>query len=150
MSRSADIISIFPPSAVRTGAATTTFVYPVPYDILVRSVTVTGINPGSTDGDTLRVIVDSSAVGAASFTTIADTTADEYNDTDDTAALGTGSTNKTRSVGASDWGTLTFPGTRVAAGRYLRIREIWAGTVGDGQVQIGVHFTRLSDALTAT
>lgn len=149
MSRAADISSIYPTSASRSSAATTTFYYPVPYDIIVRSVTVTGINPAAADNDTLRVVVDYTAEGAGSYTTVADTTADEYNDTTDTNTLGAGgSTATAKTVGAADWGTLTFPGTRVAGGSILRVREIWAGTVTDGQVQIGVHYTTLNDELS--
>lgn len=148
MSRNADISTIFVPSAARASAATTTTFYQVPYDILIKSVTVFGINPAAVDADTLRVVVDHSAAGAGSFTTIADTTADEYNDTTDEASLGVGATSgDVRSVGAADWGTLTYPGTRVAGDSYIRVREIWTGTVTDGQVQICIHYVTLNDTL---
>jgi hypothetical protein len=134
------------PTAARASATTFTSFLPVPYDILIKGVHVFGINPAAADADTVRVIVDHSAVGAGTFTVVADTTADEYNDTDDTASLGTGATDgDIRSVGAADWGTLTFPGTRVAGNRYLRCRDIWTGTVTDGQVQVVVSYEVLND-----
>ena len=148
MSRNADIMTIWVPTGSRSSAATTTSFYQVPYDILVKSVTVFGVNPAAADGDTFRAVVDYSTAGAGSFTTIADTTADEYNDTDDTASLGLGATSgDVRSVGSADWGTLTFPGTRVPGDSYIRVREIWAGTVTDGQVQIAIHYVVLNDTL---
>lgn len=138
--------TFYVPTAARSGSGTTTTYYPVNTDIMVKAVTVMGINPGSTDGDTVRVVVDHSANSAASYTTIADTTADEYNDTDDTASLGTAGTDPdVRTVGSSDWGTISDPGTRVAGDSHLRVREIWTGTVGDGQVQIAIEFEHLND-----
>lgn len=129
-------------NGARTTSETVTATIPVPYDIMVKGVHVLGVNPAAVDGDTVRVIVDYSTAGAASFTTIADTTADEYNDTDDTASL---STNDIRSVGASDWGTLSFPGTRVPGNSYLRVREVWAGTVTDGHVVTVISYEILND-----
>ena len=150
MSRNADVHTYVFPSAARSSAATTTMFFAVPYDILIKSVWVFGINPAAADGDTFRMVLDYSASGAGSFTTIADTTADEYNDTDDTASLGVGATSgDIRTVGVSDWGTLTFPGTRVAGDNYIRCREIWAGTVTDGQVLMGFDYIVLNDTLDA-
>lgn len=139
-------------NGAQSGSGTVTDYFSVPYDILVKAVTVQGINPGSTDGDTVRVVIDHSAADAASsYTTIADTTADEYNDTDDTASLGAvATTSDIRTVGAADWGTLTFPGTRVAGNSFLRCREIWTGTVGDGHVITQVWFEVLNDTLDAS
>src|SRR3972149_11554493 len=89
MSRNADIQPLYAPSASRTASGTTTTYFPVPTDILVKAVTVLGVNPGAQDNDTLNVVVDYSPCDAAvSYTTVADTTADEYNDTSDTASLG--------------------------------------------------------------
>lgn len=138
-------------NGAQSGSGTVTDYLPVPYDILVKSVVVLGVNPGSTDGDTLRVVIDYSAVDAASsYTTIADTTADEYNDTDDTASLGAvAATADIRTVGAADWGTITFPGTRVAGNSFLRCREIWTGTVTDGQIVTQVCYEVLNDTLDA-
>lgn len=147
MSRNSDINQWSPTSAARSIAGTTTFYMPVPYDILVKGVHVMGINPAAADGDTLNVILDYAAFdAAASYTTIADSSVDEYNDTDDTASLAAvGGTPDARSVGAADWGTLSFPGTRVPGNSFLRLREVWAGTVTDGQVQIVVSYVVLND-----
>ena len=138
------------PSASRTAAGTTVSFLPVPYDIMVKSVCVFGIDPANIDGDTLNVIIDSSASQAGTFTTIADSTALEYNATDDTFGLATGATNgDIVTLGAAARGTLAFPGTRVAGNRYMRCREIWAGTVTAAQVQITVEFEVLNDTLDA-
>ena len=154
MSRTADVQHLYAPSAARSASGTTTTYFPIPTDILVKAVTVLGVNPGAADGDTLRVDVDYSPADAvSSYTTIADTTADEYNDTDDTASLGAvAATADIRTVGAADWSTtgLTFPGTRVAGNTFIRVREIWTGTVTDGQVVIGVHFVNLNDTIDAS
>ena len=142
MSRDSDINQWVVPSGARSGSGTTTSYLPVPYDILVVGVHVLGVNPGSTDADTLNVIVDRNACDAAvSYTTIADSTADEYNDTDDTASLGAvAATPDIRAVALADWGDLTFPGTRVAGNSFLRCREIWTGTVTDGKAAIVVSY----------
>ena len=141
-----------PPSTARTASGTTTSYFNVPYDIMVKSVEVLGVNPGAVDADTVRVVVDFSACDAAvSYTTLADSTADEYNDTDDTASLGAvAATPDLRTVGLADWGTLAFPGTRVAGNSFIRVREIWTGTVTDGQVGISIHYETLNDTLDAT
>lgn len=136
------------PSAARTTAATTTTYYQVDTDIMVKAVTVMGVNPAAQDGDTVRVIVDHSANSDNTYTTIADTTADEYNDTQDTASLGVaGTAPDVRTVGSTDWGTISFPGTRVGGDSHLRVREIWTGTVTDGQVQIAINYEPLNDTV---
>lgn len=147
MSRNSDINQWVIDNGAITSSGTTTDYLPVPYDILVVGVHVMGINPAAVDADTLRVVLDHAAFDvAASYTTIADSTADEYNDTTDTASLAavTG-TPDARAVALADWGNLAFPGTRVAGNSFLRFREIWTGTVTDGQIVSVVSYKVLND-----
>lgn len=150
MSREGSMIQWNAPTASRTAAGTTVYFIPIPYDAMVKSVCVFGIDPANTDGDTLNVIVDHSASEAGTFTTIADSTALEYNATDDTFGLGTGATSgDIVTLGLAARGTLVFPGIRVAGNRYIRVREIWAGTVTAAQCAISIEYMFLNDTLDA-
>ena len=92
---------------------------------------MSGINPSDTDADTISSTWDYSVTGAggATWVTIDDEAAFEYNDTTDTNALGDigDSTASTVVVGAD----LT---TRIPAYALIRHREITAGTITGVQV----------------
>lgn len=94
--------------------------------MIARSLNLIGINPASTDADTLSVVVDYSTDGSA-FTAVGTVAAAEYNDTDNTLALVALVPNEKIADGS-------FTTARIPGGALVRIRQIWAGTVGDGQV----------------
>ncbi len=94
----------------------------------VKSLQVIGINPGSTDGDTLAVAVDYSTNGFSGSTSVGAVAAAEYNDTDNTLALTALTPNEKIAEGA-------FTNERIPAGAAIRIRHTWAGTVADGDVE---------------
>lgn len=99
--------------------------------ILVRNHLMTGINPSDTDGDTITSTWAYSVTGAggASWVTIDDEAAFEYNDTTDTNALGDigDSTASTVVVGADI-------NLRVPAYALIRHTEVTAGTITGVQV----------------
>ncbi len=138
MSRANDHIHININTAVVTtaGTATNYFVISDIRPSIFMRATVTGINPGSTNGDTIRSVWDFSVNGGAVYTTLADNEADEYNDTDDTNSFGT--------IGSDavtvDISTTAQKEVRVAAGAIIRHREIWTGTIADGQALHSAEF----------
>ena len=99
--------------------------------ILVRNHLMTGINPSDTDGDTITSTWAYSVTGAggASWVTIDDEAAFEYNDTTDTNGLGDigDSTASTVVVGADI-------NIRVPAYALIRHTEVTAGTITGVQV----------------
>jgi hypothetical protein len=141
MSRANDRIAFNVNNGAASGAGTTTSYFVISDDrpVMFKQATVTGINPASTDGDTLNSIWDYIVTGGSAYVNLSVDGAVEYNDTDDTNSYGTIGTNAATvkaSLAAEDE-------TRVPAGAVIRHREVWAGTVGDGHALHTAEFTVL-------
>jgi hypothetical protein len=127
MSRDNDMLTFQARNPATSTAGTVTSYFSVgSRPILIRNHLITGINPSDTDGDTLASEWDYSVTGAggATWVTIDDEAAFEYNDTTDTNALGDigDSTAATVVVGAD-------VNIRVPAYALIRHQEITAGTI---------------------
>lgn len=132
MSRDHNIQSFQTRNPVTSTAGTVTSYFTVGNQpIMVKSHLMTGINPSDTDADTISSTWAYSVTGAggASWVTIDDEAAFEYNDTTDTNALGDigDSTASTVVVGANI-------DTRIPPYALIRHLEVTAGTITGIQV----------------
>ena len=107
--------------------------------IMFLEHSMTGINPSDTDGDTVSSTWDYSVTGAggATWVTIDDETAFEYNDTTDTNALG--------DIGDSTAASVVVGNTalRIPAYAIIRHREITAGTITGIQLNCVMEYVVL-------
>lgn len=132
MSRSNDILKFETRNPSTSTAGTVTSYFSVgSRPIMVKQHLMTGINPSDTDGDTITSTwaYTVTGTGGATWVTIDDEAAFEYNDTTDTNALGDigDSTASTVVVGANI-------DLRVPAYALIRHTEVTAGTVTTTQV----------------
>lgn len=139
MSRESDILTFQTRNPATSTAGTVTSYFTVgSRPIMVRNHLMTGINPSDTDADTISSTWDYSVTGAggATWVTIDDEAAFEYNDTTDTNALGDiGDSTASTVVVGSDLNL------RVPAYALIRHREVTAGTITGIQVNCILEYT---------
>ncbi len=117
----------FAPGAASAASTQVTY-FATDRALIARSLQLIGVNPAAADGDTLSVVVDYSTNGFSATTAVGTVAAAEYNDTDNTLALTALTANEKIADGS-------FTNARIPAGATVRIRQIWTGTVTDGECQ---------------
>lgn len=125
-----------PGTATSTAGTVTTYFQVGSRPIMFINHVLTGINPSDTDADTVSSTWDYSVTGAggATWVTIDDESAFEYNDTTDTNALG--------DIGDSTAASVSVGSTalRIPALAIVRHREITAGTVTGHQMICAMEY----------
>ena len=141
MTRSNDLLKFSTRNPATSTSGTVTNYFAVgSRPIMVKNHVLTGINPSDTDGDTVASEWDYTVTGAggASWVTLDDEAAFEYNDTTDTNALG--------DIGDSTASSVTVAADiniRVPAFALVRHLEITAGTVTGHQMDCTLEYVVL-------
>ena len=141
MSRVSDLNKFHVQGAVSTTAETVTNYFSVgSRPIMARNHVLTGINPAAANGDTVSSTWAYTVTGAggASWVTIDTEAAFEYNDTDDTNALGdVGDSTASSVIVGSDINT------RIPANALIRHEQVTTGTVTSLQMNAVLEYVVL-------